>query len=125
MFPEILLPSVRSMYIEDGYGVSLVLYRDCLEAAVREGLVLPFQTHRVNPGSREVSTHIGEEVVTNQTLSDGFLVAFDAKRRFRRAIRHTSFLEHEDLREEELVTTCHGVEVHGDGLKLGDGNDVP
>ena len=79
LFPEILLPSVRSMHIEDGYGVSLVLHRDCLEA-VREGFVLPFQTYRVDSGRQEVSTHIGEEIVTNQTLSDGFLVAFDAER---------------------------------------------
>ena len=68
------------MNVEDGDGVSLVLYRNCLEAAVREGFVLPFQTYRVDLRLWEVITHIGEEVVTIQTFSDGFLIAIDEER---------------------------------------------
>ena len=36
-----------------------------------------------------------------------------------------SLLEYENLREEELISTCHGVQVHGDGLQLGDGDVGP
>ena len=45
VFPKVLLPPVRSMYIEDSHGVSLVLYGDYLETAVCESLVLLFETY--------------------------------------------------------------------------------
>ena len=73
----------------------------------------------------EVVPYISEEVVTVQAFSDGLLIAIYEKRCDWCAIRYTSFLKHKDLWKEEFVTSCYGVEVHGDAFKLGNRDDVP
>lgn len=114
MLPKIFVSSVWSMNVEDGDSVSFVLYRNCLEAVLRECLVFLLQSYGVSLGLLEVIPHIGEKIVAIQALGDGLLIAVDEKRCDGRAIRYVGFLEYKDFWKEEFVTLRHGVEVHGD-----------